>query len=95
MCDNAWISSEFVSIGNNCIIGFASTILSFGIEQDKLILKKIVVEDNVVLGAKCVLLPGTFIENGAKLSAHSYTNYDDILKSSEIYMGHPSKLIKE
>ena len=95
MCDNSWISSEFVSIGKNCIFGWGSTILSFGIEQDKLILKKIVVEDNVTLGAKCVLLPGTVIENGAKLSAHSYTNYDEILKSNEIYMGNPSKLIKE
>jgi len=95
MCDNSWISSEFVSIGKNCIIGFASTVLSFGIEQDKLILKKIVIQDNVVLGAKCILLPGTVIENGANLSAHSYTNYDAILKSNKIYIGHPSKLIKE
>ena len=95
MCDNSWISSEFVSIGKNCIIGFGSTILSFGIEQDKLILKKIFVEDNVTLGAKCILLPGTVIENGAKLSAHSYTNYDALLKSNKIYIGHPSKLIEE
>ena len=95
MCDNSWISSEFVSVGKNCIIGFGSTVISFGIEQDKLILKKIVIEDNVVLGAKCVLLPGTVVRDGAKLSAHSYTNYDDELKSNKIYMGHPSKLIKE
>lgn len=95
MCDNSWISSEFVSIGKNCIIGFGSTVLSFGIEQDKLILKKIVIEDNVVLGAKCNLLPGTIIKDGAKLSAQSYTNYNDILKNDKIYMGHPSKLIKE
>ena len=95
LCDNCWISSEFVSIGKNCIIGFGSTVLSFGLEQDKLILKKIVIEDDVVLGAKCIIMPGTIVKEKAKLSAQSYTNYNDILKNNSIYMGQPSKLIKE
>ena len=90
--DNCWISSEFVSIGRNVIIGMNSTLLSFGIEQDKFILKKIIVEDNVLIGAKCVLLPGTHIKHNTKLSAHSYTNFSDILKENSIYMGHPAKL---
>lgn len=90
--DNSWISSEFVSIGKNVIIGMNSTLLSFGIEQDKFILKKIIVEEEVLIGAKCVLLPGTHIKRNTKLSAHSYTNFNDILKENSIYMGHPAKL---
>ncbi len=92
ICDNSWISSEFVSIGKNVIIGMNSTMITFGIEQDHFILKKIVVEDNVLIGAKCVLLPGTLIKKNAKLSAHSYTNYDDVLEENLIYSGHPAKL---
>jgi len=91
-CDTCWISSEFVEIGNNVIIGMGSTLLSFGIEQDKFILKKIHVEDNVVIGAKCVLLPGTIVKKEAKLSAHSYTKFDDRLEENSIYLGHPAKL---
>ncbi|MFX1418413.1 MAG: acyltransferase [Promethearchaeota archaeon] len=90
--DNCWISSEFVDIGKNVIIGMNSTLLSFGIEQSKFILKKINVEDNVVIGAKCVLLPGTHIKHNAKLSAHSYTNFNDVLKENSIYIGHPARL---
>jgi len=90
--DNSWISSEFVSIGKNVIIGMNSTLLSFGIEQDKFILKKIIVEEEVIIGAKCVLLPGTHIKRNTKLSAHSYTNFNDILEENSIYMGHPAKL---
>jgi acetyltransferase-like isoleucine patch superfamily enzyme len=71
-----------------------STLLSFGIEQDKLFLKKIQVESNVAIGAKCVLLPGTIMKTGAKLSAHSYTNFNDTLKENSIYSGHPAKLNK-
>ncbi len=95
ICDNSWISSEFVSIGNNVIIGMGGTILSFGIEQDNFILKRIIIEDNVLIGSKCILLPGTIIKKNAKLSAHSYTNYDDVLEEDAIYMGHPVKLEKK
>lgn len=92
ICDNCWISSEFVTIGDNVIIGMGTTLLSFGIEQDKFILKRICVGDNVLIGAKCVLLPGTNIKNNVKLSAHSYTNFNDILTEDSIYGGHPAKL---
>ncbi|MFX1278118.1 MAG: acyltransferase [Promethearchaeota archaeon] len=92
ICDTCWISSEFVEIGNNVIIGMGSTLISFGIEQDKFILKKIRVEDNALIGAKCVLLPGTHLKKGVKLSAHSYTNFNDVLKENSIYLGHPAKL---
>jgi acetyltransferase-like isoleucine patch superfamily enzyme len=92
ICDTCWISSEFIYIGRNVIIGMGSTLLSFGIEQDKFILKRIQVEDNVLIGAKCVLLPGTIMKNNSKLSAHSYTNFNDILKENSIYSGHPAKL---
>ncbi len=95
ICDNSWISSEFVSIGKDVIIGMGSTILSFGIEQDKFILKKIVIENDALVGAKCVLMPGTVIKKGAKLSAHSYTNFDSILEENLIYSGHPAKLKKK
>jgi acetyltransferase-like isoleucine patch superfamily enzyme len=94
ICDNSWISSEFISIGKNVIIGMGCTILSFGIEQDNFLMKKIIVEDNVLIGAKCVLMPGTIIKNQAKLSAHSYTNYNDILEENSIYAGHPAILKK-
>ena len=92
ICDNSWISSEFVSIGKNVIIGMNSTILSFAIEQDNFILKKIIVNDNALIGAKCVLLPGTIVKQNAKLSAHSYTSHNHVLEENSIYRGHPAKL---
>ncbi|TFF95341.1 MAG: hypothetical protein EU547_07620 [Promethearchaeota archaeon] len=92
ICDNAWISSEFVQIGNNCIIGMASSILSFGIEQDKFILKRISMEDNILIGAKSVLLPGTTIERGVKLAAQSSTTYDQVLQKDTTYIGNPAKI---
>jgi acetyltransferase-like isoleucine patch superfamily enzyme len=91
-CDNCWISSEFVKIGGGAIIGMGSSLLSFGIEQDKFILKEIKVGDNVLIGANCVLLPGTIVKNNVKLSAHSYTDFNAELKENSLYIGHPAKL---
>jgi len=95
ICDNCWISSEFVRIGKNVIIGMGSTVLSFGIEQDKFIIKKIIVEDNALIGSKCVLMPGTIMKQGSKLSAHSYTDYDSVLEKDSVYLGHPALPKKE
>lgn len=89
ICDNSWISSEFVEIGKNVILGMGSTILSFGIKRDKFILKKIIINDDVIIGAKCVLLPGTIVEKKVKLNAHSYTSYGDHLHQNKLYKGRP------
>ncbi|MCJ7649008.1 MAG: hypothetical protein MUP85_10370 [Candidatus Lokiarchaeota archaeon] len=93
LCDNTWISSEFVKIGKNVILGMNSTILTFGIEQDKFILKGIIIEDETLIGAKCVLLPGTIVKKKAKLGAHSYSEYNSILEEDGLYRGHPAKLV--
>jgi acetyltransferase-like isoleucine patch superfamily enzyme len=94
ICDNSWLSSEFLKIGRNVILGMGSTALTFGIEQDKFLLKKIVMEDNVLVGAKCVLMPGTTIQSGVRLSAHSYTDYNTILETDKVYKGHPARKIE-
>ncbi len=92
ICDNSWISSEFVSIGKNCIIGTSCMIFSFGIEAESFIIKKIIIENNVTLGAKCMLLPGTIMKENAKLSAYSSTKYDDILHENLVYSGIPAEV---
>ena len=93
--DNSWLSSEFLKIGKNVIVGMNSTAITFGIEQDKFLLKKILIEDEVLIGAKCSILPGTYIKRGAKLTAHSYTNFDEILEEQKLYGGHPAKIIRD
>lgn len=94
-CDQAWISSEFVSIGKNTICGISSAILSYGIEQDKFFLKKIVIGDNVVMGTKVVLMPGTQVGDNAKIFAHSYTTPGQVIEANKAYGGHPAKLIEK
>ncbi|MHA1726147.1 MAG: acyltransferase [Promethearchaeota archaeon] len=92
LCDNCWISSELVSIGNNVIIGTGTVIISHTVESDMLILKRTRIENNVLIGAKCILMPGTLMKEGAKLSAHSFTLRDQVLEKDLIYHAHPARL---
>jgi len=88
-----WFKNRFilrffgVKIGKNGIHDnswISSEFVSIG--------KNVIVEDEVLIGAKCVLLPGTHIKHNTKLSAHSYTDFNQILEENSIYMGHPAKL---
>ncbi|TXT54477.1 MAG: Acetyltransferase [Promethearchaeota archaeon] len=91
VCDNSFISSEFVSIGDNVILGMGTCIFSFGIEAEDFILKEIKISDDVLIGAKCTILPGTHIKEGATMAAHSYTQYEGLLEEDKVYKGHPAK----
>jgi UDP-3-O-[3-hydroxymyristoyl] glucosamine N-acyltransferase len=93
--DNSWLSSEFLKVGKNVILGMNSTVITFGIEQDKFFIKKILIEDEVLIGAKCSILPGTHIKRGVKLVAYSYTSFDEMLEEHKLYGGHPAKIIMD
>lgn len=95
LCDQCWISSEFVSIGKNVICGLSSTILSYGIEQNNFYLKKILIGDNVQMGSKTVLLPGTIVGKNVQIFAHTYTLPGQILEPNKKYKGHPAKMLEE
>ena len=69
---DVWITPEFVEIGDNVVIGYATSILSNVIEADKLIIKKIVISDNVMIGANVTLFPGVKIEQNSIITAGSY-----------------------
>lgn len=92
---NVWITPEFVEIGNNVQIGFASSIISSFVENDKLIIKKIKIEDNVILGVKTTILPGAIIKKNTIIGAGSYLLPFQICEENSEYFGRPAELIKK
>jgi len=86
-----WIDCEFLEFGKNVKIGQGSFIISNIIIKDKLILKKVTIQDNVIIGAHSIVLPGTIIESNTILNAISMTTVDQRLVSNSIYNGFPAK----
>ncbi len=90
-----WVDTEFIEIGKNVKLGQGSLIVSCFIIQNKLIIKKVVIEDNVIIGTHSVVLPGTRIKSNSVLDANSTTKFNQILKSNSVYRGVPSIKISE
>ena len=86
-----WIDCEFIEFGKNVKVGQGSFIISNIIIKDKLILKKVSIEDNVIIGAHAIVLPGTTIESNTILDAISMTTINQRLESNSTYHGYPAK----
>jgi hypothetical protein len=92
---DVWITPEFVDIGNNVIIGHSSVLLSCLLEEEKLIIKTIYIDDNAIVGAKSTLLPGTHVKKGTIIGAGSYTLPFQQLEPNSVYFGTPVKFVKK
>jgi acetyltransferase-like isoleucine patch superfamily enzyme len=93
-----------ISIGKNCLIAANTQIfdsngheLSFPDVQNRIntkdIPKSIIIEDNVWIGAHCLITPGVRIGNGSVIAAGSIVTKD--IPSNVIAGGNPAKVIKE
>ena len=91
----AIISSEFVEFGKNISIGKGCYIKSSYIFDKYLIIKRIVIEDNVTIGPQCYIFPGTHILKDASLNAHSITHYNQVLEAHGVYSGSPAQKVEQ
>ncbi|UCC20104.1 MAG: hypothetical protein JSV62_02145 [Promethearchaeota archaeon] len=90
-----WVDCEFVEFGKNVKIGQGSFVISNLIIQDRLIIKKVSIQDNVIIGAHSIVLPGTIIESNTILDTISMTLVNQHLESNSTYRGAPAKKIRD
>ncbi|WP_100332308.1 acyltransferase [Bacillus xiapuensis] len=67
---------EYIAIGNNSIIGYNTVILAHEYLIDEYRLGKVIIGDNVMIGANCTVLPGVTIGDGAIVSAATLVHRD-------------------
>lgn len=83
-----------VVIGDNVVLGGESRILTHcpikGINADKMSIR---ILDNVWIGFRCIILPGTYIGPRTIVGAGSVVS--GRLNSDSIYTGNPAKFIKK
>ena len=89
-----WVDTEFIEFGKNIIIGQASIVQSSVIIGNLLIVKKVIIKDNVKIGAHSIVMPGTIIEENCILAAHSLTTVEQRLEKDWIYVGIPCEKYK-
>jgi len=92
---DGWSDVEFIDFGNNIMIGQAAQVFSSIIiridNTDYLLIKKVIIGDHVVLGANCIVTPGTIVCKGTTLGVWTVTHINQILDPYWIYIGNPAR----
>lgn len=84
-----------VSIGNQTQTGDDSLLTSHAITKEQIILSKIVIGNNVQIGAKAVIMPGVRIGDNSVVAANSLVTTNTIIGENEIWAGNPAKKIRD
>ena len=82
---------ERISVGDDAIIGFNTTILAHEYLVDEYRLGDVIIGNNVMIGANSTILPGVTIGDGAVVSAMTLVNKD--VPAGEMAGGNPMRII--
>ena len=93
--NDAWCDTEFVELGRRVMVGQGAVIMSSMVVGKYLFIKKVILDDYVVVGGQDTIAPGTIIGTDSVIGALSTTNYGQVLEDGWIYFGIPGVKLKE
>lgn len=89
-----WIADPCVmEIGENTMIG-GRALITAHLAEDKLIIKKVKIGKNCLIGGESFIMPGVHIDDNVVIGAKSLVTKNKKLKKGRIYAGIPAKEIK-
>lgn len=91
---HSWVTAEFIRIGSNVQIGQAAAIYSYQIQDDKILVAEVVIEDNVIIGPQVVLFPGTVVHQNVVIDGGAFADPFFVFEANGVYHGAPVKLIR-
>lgn len=83
---------EMIELGENCIVGYNTTILAHEFLKNELRIGKTVVGKDSMVGANATVLAGVEIGNGAVVSAASLVDAD--VPAGSFAKGNPMRVLK-
>jgi len=84
----------FTRAGDNTIIGEDSCLYAHAIEGGHLSHKRIVLGNNVTIGAKSILMPGIEVGDASIIASGSVMLKNTMVGKNEIWGGNPARFIK-
>ena len=86
---------DFTQIGRNVTIGWGTSITAHIQDREGVTLKKVVIEDNVMIGAEVLIYGGTTIKRGAVIYGGAVIRPDTVIGENEAWAGVPARKIKD
>ena len=91
----AILDPHLVELGRNVVIGFNATVAGHYQERDAWVLKRTVIEDNVIIGGHAVVYGGVHIGAGAAVGAGAIILPNTVIGPNEFWGGVPAKKIRD
>jgi len=92
--DPRLIDPHLISIGRNVVIGLGATIAAHYQEQGVVIIKRSIIEDDVVIGANAVM-SGVHVQRGAIIAAGAVVLPGSVVGPNEYWSGNPARRRRE
>ena len=86
---------SLLEIGDNTVIGGHATVICHSFERNRLILRKVKIGKNVVIGLNSVILAGAEIGDGAFITAGAVLGKNKQVEPHSVYAGVPAESTKE
>lgn len=90
----ALLDPPLTELGSNCIIGHNAVLFCHAIEGRRFTLSRILVADNVTIGAGAIVMAGVKIGSGAIVSAGAVVLKDTEIGPNEVWGGVPAKRLR-
>jgi hypothetical protein len=84
---------DLVEVRDGSVIGLDALILGHLIEGNKIVLKKVAIGSNCLIGARAIVMPGVRIEDNVKVGAGAVIPKDTVLPEGSTWIGVPAKSI--
>jgi acetyltransferase-like isoleucine patch superfamily enzyme len=80
-----------IEIGDNTLIGADCKISAHAIDNNKIIIKKVKIGKNCLIGGEVIVHPGAVIEDNVTVGVKSYVRKNQVLEKGKTYVGIPVK----
>ncbi len=87
--------ASLLEIGDNTVVGGGAIINGHIVERGKLVLKKVKIGRNVLLGSHCTVMPGCEIGDRAIIGPGSVLLKDTKVESRDVWYGLPAESLRE
>jgi hypothetical protein len=86
---------HLTEIGRNVVFGFNSSVTAHTQQRDSIVIKKVVIGDDVLIGANAVIFSGCRIGRGAVVLSGAVVPPDTTIGDYEVWGGLPARKIKD
>ncbi|MFC1704349.1 acyltransferase [Candidatus Omnitrophota bacterium] len=87
--------ASLLEIGDNTVVGGGAIINGHVVERGKLILKKVKIGNNVLLGSHCTVMPGCEIGDKAIIGAGAVLLKESKVEPRDVWFGLPAESLRE